>query len=87
MVLFKSDLGLDFPGFQQGPDIPLAPGPLGQGSFVGPVDDGKGMSVDEVYQPHQGAQAAEAAILGQPTRPTPRRRFPSAVRRQTTVQK
>jgi hypothetical protein len=35
MVLFKSDLGLDFPGFQQGFDIAQAPRSAGRGALAG----------------------------------------------------
>ena len=69
MVLFESDLSLDFLGGQEGFDIAQTPGSLGQGPLAGPIDSREGMAVDQADQPHQCAQAADATIGGHSPRP------------------
>ena len=64
MVLFKSDLSLDFLGGQQGFDITQTPGSFGQGPLAGPIEPREGMAVDQTHQPHQRAQAPNAPIGG-----------------------
>ena len=64
MVLFKSDLGLDFLGLEQRPNIPQAPGAFGQSPLAGAIDGRKRMALDQADQPHQRAHAANAAVLG-----------------------